>query len=108
MRNKKICHITTVHPPFDVRIFHKECKTLVKAGYEVFLIAQHDKEEIVDEVEIIPLPRVKSRLKRMVILPAKTFLKALRLKADIYHFHDPELLPIGVLLKLINKKEGNL
>ncbi len=101
----KICHITTVHSPFDVRIFHKECKTLAKAGYEVYLIAQHDKEEIIDKVHIIPLPKVRNRLERMLFLTIEAFKGALKLKADIYHFHDPELIPIGVLLKIFSKKK---
>lgn len=101
----KVCHITTVHPPFDVRIFHKECKTLAKAGYEVYLIAQHDKEEMVDGVYIIPLPKVKNRFQRILLLPIRALNIALRLKAHVYHFHDPELLPVGVLLKLLTGKK---
>ena len=33
----KICHISTVHKPFDTRIFYKECRSLVKEGYDVHL-----------------------------------------------------------------------
>jgi len=102
---RKICQITTVHPSFDVRIFHKECRTLAKAGYEVYLIAQHDKEEVVDGVHITPLPKIKSRKKRIIFLPMKALIRALKLKTDVYHFHDPELLPVGVLLKLLTKKK---
>lgn len=100
----KICILTSVHPVFDPRIFHKQAKTLVTAGYEVALVAQHDKEEIVDGVRIVPLPTPKNRLERM----AKTVWKVLRLawkeKADVYHFHDPELIPVGLALKLLRKK----
>ena len=105
LNNNKICHITTVHPPFDVRIFHKECKTLAKAGYEVYLIAQHDKDENVDGINIISLPKINSRIKRILILPIKAFFKAIKLKADVYHFHDPELLPVGVLLKIFTGRK---
>ena len=59
----KVCHLSSVHPAFDDRIFHKETKTLAKAGYEVILIAQHDKEEVVDGVRIVPLPKIRSRVK---------------------------------------------
>lgn len=105
MQNAKVCHLTTAHPPFDVRIFHKECHTLVNAGYKVSLIAQHNKGEIVDRIKIVPLPNVENRIQRMFSLPVKAFSLALKQKADIYHFHDPELLPIGVILKIFMRKK---
>ena len=54
---KKVCILTTVHPPFDGRIFHKEAKSAVNFGYDVTLIAQHNKNEVVDGVRIIALPK---------------------------------------------------
>lgn len=100
----RICHITTAHPCFDIRIFHKECKVLADAGYEVYLVAQHDKEEVVDGVHIIPLPKVKSRMERMSFLVNKAFEIALKLNADVYHFHDPEFIPKALKLKRLSKR----
>lgn len=40
--------MTSVHALNDTRIFIKECKTLRDAGYDVTLIVQHDKNEIID------------------------------------------------------------
>jgi len=101
---KKICHLTTVHPPFDGRIFHKEAKTLVKAGYDVTLIAQHNKKEVVNGVKIIPLPKPRNRFERMTKVIWKLFKLALKKKADVCHFHDPELIPVGLVLRLFGKK----
>jgi glycosyltransferase involved in cell wall biosynthesis len=100
----KICILTSVHPPFDVRIFHKEAKTLVKAGYSVVLIAQHNEEEIVDGVRIVPLPTPKNRFERMTKIVWRLFRLALKEKARIYHFHDPELIPVGLFLKILGKQ----
>ena len=104
LQNKKINILTSVHPPFDDRIFHKEAKTLVKAGYDVTLIAQHNREEVVDGVRIVPLPKPRHRFERMTGIVRKLFRLALKEKADVYHFHDPELIPIGLILSLFGKK----
>ena len=103
MKNK-ICLLTSVHPPFDVRIFHKEAKSLVKSGYEVTLIAQHDKEEVVDGVKIVNLQRPRNRIERMTKTVWSIYRKAIQVDADIYHFHDPELMPLATVLKIIGCK----
>jgi len=96
----KVCILTTVHPPFDTRIFHKQAKTLVKAGYDVTLIVQHDKNEVVNGVKISALPKPRNRFTRIFGLTWRAFRLALRQHADVYHFHDPDLLPVGIFLKL--------
>lgn len=96
---KKVCILTTVHSVFDTRIFHKEAKTLVNAGYAVSLVAQHDKSETADGIKIIALPEPKNRFERIFFLTRKAYKIALKQKADIYHFHDPELLPWAIKLK---------
>ena len=40
----------------------------------------------------------------MLTSSLRMFPKALRTKADIYHFHDPELIPCGLWLRLLGKK----
>jgi glycosyltransferase involved in cell wall biosynthesis len=69
------------------------------AGYDISLVAQHDKEEVVDSVRVVPLPRPKNRFDRMTRIAWITYQKARKIDADIYHFHDPELIPIGLLLR---------
>jgi glycosyltransferase involved in cell wall biosynthesis len=99
----KICILTSVHPPFDTRIYYKQAKSLAKAGYDVTLIAQHDRDEVVEGIRVVALPRPKNRLRRMLGTTWKAFNRARKQKAGIYHFHDPELLPIGVLLKVFTR-----
>lgn len=100
----KVCMLTSVHPPFDTRIFHKIAKSLVKAGYDVTLVACYDKEDIVDGIRIIPLFKPKKRIVRMTRTVWQAYRKALTIDADIYHLHDPELIPIGLKLKRLGKK----
>ncbi len=103
----KVCHLTSVHPINDVRIFHKECTSLANNGYEVTLIAcgESEYEEIKNGIKCISLDvSVKNRLQRFLKRPKAIYKKALEIDADIYHFHDPELLPVGKKLKQIGKK----
>ncbi len=96
----KIVQLTSVHYVFDTRIFHKISKSLVKAGYSVDLIAQHQKNEIVDGVKIIALPTAKKKSDRPLKVIPSLFKKAIQYPPNtVFHFHDPELIPIGLLLK---------
>ena len=97
----KIAILTSVHIPWDARIFYKQAHTAVKAGHSVCLIAQNDiGEQIVAGVRVIGLPRTRSRWHRPLNW-LRLFRLALRERADVYHFHDPELLPLGVLLRWV-------
>ena len=104
MKPSTITHISTVHTAFDTRIFHKECKSLAKRGVSVNLVITYPQEEVIDGVRIIPLPASKGRMSRIFIKPFLALSKALGTRADIFHFHDPELIPMGILLKLFGKK----
>ncbi|NPA71530.1 MAG: glycosyltransferase family 4 protein [Gammaproteobacteria bacterium] len=96
----KVVHLTTVHSPFDTRIFHKQARTLAQAGYEVVLIAPHTHDEVVDGIHIRALPKPRHRWERILGLSWRAFQLARQERASLYHFHDPELIPIGILLKI--------
>lgn len=100
-----ICHFTSVHMWNDVRIFLKECRSLASAGYKVYLVAKDVEDQVVDGVYVVGVPHVgDSRLKRVINQSRLVYKKALDLDADIYHFHDSELLRFGLKLQRIGKK----
>jgi glycosyltransferase involved in cell wall biosynthesis len=102
----KVCILTSVHPAFDVRVFHKEAKTLAAAGYDVTLVVPHMEMETVcvSSVRIRPIPPPANRWERMALTPGRIWRAALAEKADVYHLQDPELVPLGFLLKMLGKK----
>lgn len=100
----KIVHLSSVHPPFDTRIFHKEAKTLARAGYEVVFVVPHDEAVTSDGVRMHPIRKRRGRLARMIWTVRDVFRAAVAEDGDIYFFHDPELIPVGLLLKLRGKR----
>jgi glycosyltransferase involved in cell wall biosynthesis len=101
----RVCHISTVHHLGDVRVFYRECCSLTEAGYEVHLIIQAEKPFIKERVHIHPVWSVKSRILRMLFMPWVAMIKALRTKASVYHYHDPELILMGFVLRWIFGKK---
>lgn len=100
----RIAILTSSHFPFDTRVFTKEARSLAAAGHTVTLIAPHTKDETVDGVMIRAIPVGRSRFERWCLNPWRVFRLALANRADVYHFHDPELFPIGLMLKVLGKR----
>lgn len=95
----RVCHMTSVHESTDTRIFLKECVSLAKSGYDTYLVA-YGKSYIRNNVRVIGVGRKEdNRIKRILKGARRIYEEALKIDADIYHFHDPELLPYGKKLK---------
>lgn len=102
----RVVHLSTIHRALDVRIFYKECKTLAAAGNEVHLIVSSPPSDRVDGVLFHPVDRTlnANRIQRTWRRLSSAYQQAISLKSELYHFHDPELIPIGILLKLTGAK----
>lgn len=102
----KVCHVTSVHQRYDTRVFYKECTSLANAGYDVTLLVADNKEpETRNGVKIISADfKPKSRWERIFNASRVMFDYAMTINAEIYHLHDPELLPVGKKLKSEGKK----
>jgi glycosyltransferase involved in cell wall biosynthesis len=99
----KVCHLTTVHPLYDTRIFYKQCKSLSLHEYSVYLVAQSEKSDVIDGISVISLPKPKNRLVRAIFSTFHAYRLAKKIDASIYHFHDIELLFVGLILRLNGK-----
>lgn len=95
--------MSSVHFALDTRIFYREC-LILSQWYKVSLIAIHPKAEHIQGVDIIPFKRFHSIRWRIILGWLIMFFKALKVNAKVYHFHDPELIPTGLLLKCLGKK----
>lgn len=96
----KVVHVTSAHPLGDTRIFVKEALSLAEAGYDVTLIGPRgDGTRSSDRVRVIALRAPRSRLLRIFSFSFRVVIEARRLKAAIYHLHDPELLLFSPLLR---------
>ena len=102
MKAIKVCHLACNHKMNDMRIFEKECKSLAKSGFDVTLIGFGDepKTETIDGVHCISLYYpIKNNLELLRKRNKMSLEAALQVDADIYHLHEPELLPVGMKLK---------
>lgn len=100
----KVCHVSSAHLASDIRIFQKECVSLARNGYDVHLVIS-GKSEKKSGVKIHGIGEMPAnRFKRIFFYSKKAYNEAKKVDADIYHFHDPELLPYAVKMKRKGKK----
>lgn len=100
----KICHMTSAHESNDIRIMQKECVSLAKKPEnDVYLVARGEDYEYKGvKVKGVGMPS-GGRLSRMSGFAKKVYEAAVSVDADIYQFHDPELLPYAKKLKKLGK-----
>ncbi len=100
-----IVHLTSAHQRTDTRIFLKMCLSLARHGYQVTQIVADGKgDSMCDGVQFHDVGVFKGRFDRIRNAPNRLFETALSLNADLYHLHDPELIPIGLKLKRMGKR----
>lgn len=99
----KVVHLSSVHTSNDNRIFNKECRTLAESGYDVVFVAPGEGERVQDGVKIKTVPYVKNRIIRALVTTWRVFVAGISERGDVFHFHDPELIPVGLLLRLMGK-----
>jgi glycosyltransferase involved in cell wall biosynthesis len=95
----RVAHLTSVHQYNDPRIFHKQCHSLARAGFQVYLVAPVAKQRFEKGIHIIPAGPWRNRFQRLFRTVPRVFWQALRLRAHIVHIHDPELLVVAQLLR---------
>ncbi len=95
---KTITMITSVHKHSDVRIYHKEGKHLINNNFKVNIISPSFSGRDKNGIRFIKMQLPKNRILRIISSNPVAYKKAIRVESDIYHIHDPELLPMAVAL----------
>jgi glycosyltransferase involved in cell wall biosynthesis len=103
-KTHRIVHLTSAHPALDVRIFHKECRSLARAGYEVMQVGNYDLDGIIDGVRLRGLGSNKGRFQRFTSRLCVICWEAFRVDGDLYHVHDPDLLIVGLVLRAAGRR----
>jgi glycosyltransferase involved in cell wall biosynthesis len=95
--------LTSAHSATDDRIFYREAKTLHEAGQSVCVVGRHLRLEVLEGIHIRPLRGAASRPQRLLL--GLTILRiAITLNGRLYIIHDPELIGIALILRLLGKK----
>lgn len=89
--------LTTVHPPKDARIYHRETYSLSKK-YNVTVISPEEK--------IIKMYKTKGYTRLLCpLVMSKLLYQGFKTNADIYYCHEPGSLLLGVILKTLKNKK---
>jgi glycosyltransferase involved in cell wall biosynthesis len=107
--NEIIVQLTTVHPRFDTRILVKEAQTLAyNLPHKILMMVADGKGNVNEKKGFVSIHDIGcldgGRLGRMLRGPWRAFFAICKIKPAIVHFHDPELLPLALLLKVIGYK----
>lgn len=101
---KSVVFVSSAHPWTDNRIHYREAATLARAGYGLTLVAVDTASSAAPApgVEVRRI-RKRSRFARFTFGTLDALRCALSTDASIYHLHDPELIPLIPILRVMGK-----
>lgn len=102
MTRRRVVMLAPSHRPWGNRVV-REGHALAAYGYEVVAVMIPGRESFSDGIAFVPAPPVGGRFGRVLRLPV-LFRQSLRLKGDVYHLHNPTMLPAALGLKLLGKR----
>ena len=98
----KIAHITSTHAFDDPRIFHRHCLSLSRSGYSTYFT--NVKKAFYKNFNLVTIPPNRNRFSRFTINNFYLLKKIQNIKPQIIEYHDPDLLFLAILLKLLGYK----
>lgn len=109
--NLKICFLSSMHPPTDKRVFYKEARTLVDAGYRVCHLAPSDAASasldgvptVLDGVELLTYKAGRTLWARVSAM-WKLYVRAAAVDADVYHCNEVDSWIVGIWLKIFRRR----
>lgn len=102
--SNKVCHCSILHRLDDSRILYKECISLAKAGYNVTFIAKAAANKQFDEYFYLGVNLQKLTSNYRLYNHFYLFMTILKQRMKVVHFHDPELIVMGLFLRILGKK----
>lgn len=96
----KVCHLSPIENGRDSRAYVRQALPTSSYGIATSIVGPHGLNESIQMVQFIPVAESRSRALR-ILRASKGVFRALRQKADIYHVHNPENIPAGLLLKFL-------
>jgi glycosyltransferase involved in cell wall biosynthesis len=104
LRDITVCHVSPVRSRLDARTYYMQMLPSVGLGVRTLLIGPHGRNSERADVEMVPISMYRNRALR-VLLALTAAVRAGRVTANLYHLHNPELIPAGLILKFTFRKK---
>ncbi len=98
-----VCHFTAAHGELKSRSYHMQCKPMAEAGVSVIYASPAAASEGQRNVRFVSLPKLTGKIRTLLASPSLLRV-LLRQRASVYHFQDPELLPLAFVMKTFFRK----
>jgi glycosyltransferase involved in cell wall biosynthesis len=97
----KIVHLSSVRTANDIAVFGRACRVLASAGHEVSYAVPASVDHVAENIRILAIRKPgRPRLQRMLFTTWSAYRRAARVPADLFFVHDPEMLPVALVLRM--------